>query len=370
MKVALFVGNLQGGGAERMMVNLANSFAALGNETSLLCADFSGPYCAEVANDVTVYDFKKKGAFAAVKDLRSYLKSNQPDYLLTTQSHVSACAVLAHKLSGQSSTKLIIREATTPSEASRRKGGIKSKIVSFLIKQLYNKANGFVAVSEGVRADMIPYYSLKPQNAVVINNPVVTASMDTLAKAPADHPFLFTHRKHITIMGVGRISKVKDFGTLLKALAELKKNTPAKLIILGDITTNPSEYEKLQGLVNELGLQADVSFPGFVANPFAYLSKADVFVLSSLYEGMPGVLIQALACGCQCVSTDCKNGPAEILQGDKYGTLVPVGDFEAMAQAINNASANPKDPEYLKTRSMDFNDVNSAKAYINYFKQL
>jgi glycosyltransferase involved in cell wall biosynthesis len=170
------------------------------------------------------------------------------------------------------------------------------------------------------------------QKVHVIYNPVVSPELYEKADAPLEHPWFRSNQPPV-ILGVGRHRPQKGFDTLLRAFARVRQETPARLVILGEGPERPN----LERLASELGVAADVDMPGFDPNPFRYMRRAGVFVLSSRYEGLPNVLIQALACGCPVVSTDCPSGPSEILDGGRYGALVPVDDVEAMAGAIVRA---------------------------------
>jgi glycosyltransferase involved in cell wall biosynthesis len=163
----------------------------------------------------------------------------------------------------------------------------------------------------------------------VLDNPSVAPEVPALADAPLDHPWFHPGAPPV-VLGVGRLSKQKDFPLLLRAFAEVRRVREARLLILGE----GEERSSLATMIEALGLDADAALPGFVQNPFAYMARAAVFVLSSAWEGSPGALIQALACGAPVVATDCESGPREILQGGRFGRLVPTGDVTALAAAI------------------------------------
>jgi glycosyltransferase involved in cell wall biosynthesis len=184
-------------------------------------------------------------------------------------------------------------------------------------------------VSKGVADDLALLIGLSRDRIDVIYNPVVSDNLLLKAQEPIDHPW-FAAGEPPVILSVGRLSPQKDQAMLLRAFAKVRKSIPARLIILGD----GDERAALEALARNLHIESDVAVPGFVENPFAYMNKSAVFALSSKYEGLPGVLIQAMACGCPVVSTNCPSGPAEILDGGKYGPLVPVGDEDAMAAAL------------------------------------
>ncbi len=151
------------------------------------------------------------------------------------------------------------------------------------------------------------------------------------AKEPVEHPWFETGELPV-ILGVGRLMEQKDFPTLIRAFAKVLKVRPSRLVILG----SGKERSRLNALVHELGLQNHVAMLAFQNNPYAYMTKAAVFALSSAWEGFGNVLVEAMAQGTPVVSTDCKHGPREILDHGKHGLLVPVGDSQAMAEAILN----------------------------------
>jgi glycosyltransferase involved in cell wall biosynthesis len=198
----------------------------------------------------------------------------------------------------------------------------------------YPWADGIIAVSQGVADDLGQITRLSSDRIQVIYNPIVLPELFTLAQEPVEHPW-FKPGEPPVILGVGRLHPQKDFPTLIRAFAEVRKVQQARLMILGD----GPERQALTTLVSELGLIEDVAFPGFVQNPYAYMSKAAVFVLSSAWEGLGNVLVEAMAIGTPVVSTNCESGPGEILDGGKYGRLVPVGDSRAIAQAITSVLA-------------------------------
>ena len=242
-------------------------------------------------------------------------------------------AVLAQRLA-RTPTRVTLREATTPSMAFQVKetSALKRAISETAMRWLYPRADAVVAVSKGVAQDLLNLMpQLKPK-LTVIYNPVIDAAFHAKADAPVEHPW-FQPNQPPVILGVGRHHFQKGFDTLLRAFARVRQQMPARLVILGEGPERPN----LERLAAELGVAADVDLPGFDPNPFRYMRRAGVFVLSSRYEGLPNVLIQALACGCPVVSTDCPSGPWEILDGGRYGALVPVDDVEAMAQAIVRA---------------------------------
>jgi glycosyltransferase involved in cell wall biosynthesis len=192
-----------------------------------------------------------------------------------------------------------------------------------------------------------------------VYNPVVTPELLAQAEAIAPHPWLQDGGPPV-VLGVGRLVDQKGFATLLEAVARLRRERPLRLLVLGEGRRRGA----LERQARRLGLGADFALPGFAPNPFAYMARAGVFVLSSVYEGLPGVLIQALACGCPVVSTDCPDGPREILAGGEYGPLVPVGDAAALAAAIGRVLDAPPDRERLRRRGQAFGVEPAVLAYL------
>jgi glycosyltransferase involved in cell wall biosynthesis len=191
---------------------------------------------------------------------------------------------------------------------------------------------------------------------------VVTPELEGLARAPVAHPW-FAGEGPPVLLGAGRFVAQKDFSTLLEAFARVRAVRPARLMILGG-SKRPVRERRLRALAEHLGVGADVALPGLVANPFACMARASAFVLSSRWEGLPGVLIEAMACGCPVVSTDCPSGPREILAGGMYGPLVPVGDAAALAEAILRVLAAPPDRVRLRARAAQFSVERAVDRYL------
>jgi glycosyltransferase involved in cell wall biosynthesis len=219
-------------------------------------------------------------------------------------------------------------------------------------------ADEIVAVSEGVADDFAAVTGLERSRIKTIYNPVISTTLVEKAKEPVDHPW-FAPGQPPVILAIGRLTKQKNFPTLIRAFDSLRKKRPVHLMILGE----GEERMALEGLIQQLGLDDSVSLPGFLDNPYAYLSRAGVFVLSSEWEGLPTVLIEALAVGVPVVSTDCKSGPREILDDGKYGQLVPVGDSATLAEAIGKA-LNQAAPNYQEA-CQRFTWEASIEAYMN-----
>jgi glycosyltransferase involved in cell wall biosynthesis len=230
----------------------------------------------------------------------------------------------------------VVRESNTLSENALGSPRRRQRLVPALARRCYRWADAVVAVSEGVATDLRLTTHLPAERIRTLPNPIVTPEVAALARQPLEHPWFAADAPPV-ILAVGRLERQKDFATLLRAFALVRHRRPGRLVVLGE----GAERASLEALAVELGVAADVTFPGFVANPFAFMARAGVFVLSSRWEGMPGVLIQAMACGAPVVSTDCASGPRELLQGGRYGVLVPVGDAESLAAGITRMLDRP-----------------------------
>lgn len=365
--IALFLATFNGGGAERMVVNLANGLTSKYEQVDLLVGSSSGPYLKEVKNSVNLIDLKSSnGVTGCFYPLVQYLNEKKPKSILTTQTHSSIVVILAEKIA-LSNTKVIIREANTPSKYFEQ-AGIKHTVLKILSGRIYPLADKFVAVSKGVKEDFKKFYDISDEKIDVLYNPVVDKGLRKLGMEKIKHPWFKNRSKEPVIIGMGRITPQKGFEDLIESFSLVRNNVPAKLIICGKKDTNKEYFRSLKSRIKALELENYIQFPGFVDNPFKYLSKASLFVLSSKFEGLPGVLIQALACGCPVVSTDCPSGPREILENGKYGELVTVGDCDAMAEAIIKKLENQScDREKLIERSLDFSLGNSVNEYEKLF---
>lgn len=343
-RLALFLPSLRGGGAERMFITLANGFAARGYAVDVVLCRAEGPYLKEVSASVRVIDLCVSGVARALPRLARYLRNERPLSLLSGLRHANIVALLARRLA-KVPTRIVVSERNTFSAAT---GSRLHRLMGVLMRVTYPGASEVTAVSQGVADDLSKAVGLPLERIKVLYNPVVTADLLAQAELPLEHEWVRASDSPI-ILGAGRLAPQKDFETLLRAFACVRNHRPARLAILGD----GPEREQLEHLALQLGCRDDVLLPGFQKNPFSWMRHAGVFVLSSAWEGLPGVLIQAMACGAPVVSTDCPSGPDEILEKGRWGALVPVGDVEAMARKIESVLDADTLPD-AKRRAMDF----------------
>jgi glycosyltransferase involved in cell wall biosynthesis len=353
--VAFFVPSLRGGGAEKVTVTLANAFARKGLKVDLLLAQAEGPYLKDALPDVRVVDFKVTRVLKSIPKLVRYLSTEKPDCLLSALNHANLAAIIA-RLFASFSCRLVVAEHTTPSRS--RDANMRGRLVKSLIGFVYRLADGVVAVSQGVKDDLCRL-GVPSSKVAVVYNPIVSAELYDKARQDCPHPWLDSDL--LVVLAVGRLEPAKDFATLIRAFS-LLRGTNARLIILGE----GSLRSELSALVGSLGLSESVDMPGFTDNPYAYMSRAAVFAMSSRWEGLPTVLIEALACGAPVVCTDCPSGPSEILEGGKWGALVPCGDLEALASALEQKlSRKALKSENAVERVAEFSEAASVEKYLD-----
>ena len=336
-KVALFLPSLVGGGAERIIVNLANGMQERGLEVDLVLASAHGPYLKEVAPGVNLVDFGVNRVLASLFPLVKYLRRERPVALISALNHVNVVALWAKRLA-RVDTRIVVTEHNSFSFAdyATKETLRKGKATLFAMRHFYRWADLVVGVSQGVVDDVKGLTELPSEQLRVIFNPVISETLLEKANEPLGHPWFAEHEPPV-ILAVGRLELQKDFTTLIKAFGKLRSKMNARLVILGE----GAERDKLEKLIKHLDLEEDVSLPGFVSNPYAYMKQANLFVLSSVFEGLPTVLIEALAVGTPIVSTDCESGPREILEGGKHGVLVPVQDVDALSRAMSSSLIMP-----------------------------
>lgn len=328
-KIGLFAPSLDGGGAERVMVTLANAFANRGYSTDLVLASARGPYLADVSPDVQIVDLRTERVIKAVIPLARYLRRERPDALLSAMTHANVVALMAKALS-RAGTRLVVSERTTISRQASVERSLSSRLVYRLARFLYPRADAICAVSGAAANDLAEFVNIPKERVEATYNPFDLDRLTRKAAEGVDHPW-FTEGEPPVVLGIGRLSEEKDFTTLIRAFARVRQTQKARLMILGE----GGLRDQLADVIKECSLTPDdVELPGFVRNPYAYLARCGVFVLSSRWEGLPGVLIEALACGAPVISANCLSGPDEILQGGRWGRLVPVGDVAQLADVI------------------------------------
>lgn len=326
--VLLFIPSLGGGGAERVTVTLANGLAERGLTVELVVGFAKGPNLANVSPKVNLINLNARRVLWSLLPLAGCFRRTRPKAILSAMGHANIIAVIARKLALVDS-KLLVAEHTNVAASWSESRSVLSKMVYILRRWAYPKADKVIAVSKGVGEGLIALYSLKPDHVITIYNPVITPELLVKSQESIDHHW-FREGEPPVIISVGRLIAAKDYFTLIRAFSKVRKFVKCRLVILGEGELRPD----LEGLVEALELNEDVILPGFVDNPYAWMAQSSLFVLSSRREGLPTVLIEAMACGTPVISTDCPSGPFEILEGGKWGGVVPMGDESSLSKKI------------------------------------
>jgi glycosyltransferase involved in cell wall biosynthesis len=357
--IAFFLVNLDGGGAEKVMLTLAGGFAEKGLKVDLVLVKLEGEYLSLISPKVRVVNLARARLISSLPPLIQYLKQNQPKVLISALEDPNTLSIIA-KILARVSTRVIIT-VHNPLSLNQQSNQLKRKLTPFFVRWLFPFADSIVSVSQGV-ADGIARISRLPlEDIKVIYNPIFMPGLVEKSHEPIDVPWLLDEQNPV-VLGIGRLSQEKDFATLINAFAIVQKQYSVKLIILGQ----GAELTSLQALVKELNLVDEVAFLGFVNNPYPYMAKAKMLVMTSVLEGFGNVLVEGMIVGTPVVSTDCESGPAEILANGKYGHLVNIGDIQGLAIAMIDTLKNPLDPDLLKQRGREF----SLEAALTKYQQL
>jgi glycosyltransferase involved in cell wall biosynthesis len=367
IKIAVFIASsegLGGGGAEQVVLNITRGFAEQGYKTDLVLLKVAGVFIPKIHPTVTVINLDVASdrpglTLRKILALRRYLQAEQPSVFFAN-SDTDNTALWARLLAGVSTQMISVIHAPF-SEIIQ---WMTSRPKRYMTLWSYQWIDKIITCSQGVAEDFCKTTGLSKTRLKVIYNPIVNSEILDKGQESLEHPW-FAPGSPPVILGVGRLVKIKDFSTLIQAVSQAAQHRPMRLIILGEGEERP----QLEALIETLGLAAIVRLEGFQINPFAYLARAALFVLSSLFEGFGNVLVEAMTLGTPVIATHAKGGgPAEILANGQYGQLVPIGDPVALAAAILNTLAHPPDPAILQQRSRDFSLAASTAAYLSVVK--
>lgn len=368
-----------------MMAHLASAFADRDCDVDLLLGRCTGHFLDDIPSAVRVVDLGGPRLSAmgtlmrdpatlralapalanahppwilgCVPALVDYLRRERPETLLSALNYSNIAALWARRLSGVN-CRVVVSERNTLSVRAANEGKRRYRVLPDLVRHFYPWADQLIAVSEGVARDLERVMELPRGRVATTYNPVIKPELASLAAAAPPH--LWFDDEIPVVFGCGKLKAQKDFPTLLRAFARLRRERPLRLVIAGE----GPERKRLISLATELGVERDVAFPGFVKNPYSAMARASVFVLSSAWEGLPNVLIEAMACGAPVVSTDCPSGPWEILEGGLHGPLVPVGDDLALAEATAKTLDAPPPALRLRSRAADYSIEHVALRYL------
>ncbi len=360
--VAFMVGSLRMGGAERMMIHTANQLAK-NTRVTFLSLTGGEDLKPELQNNVKLISFEKKKTLASIPAVLRFLKTEKPDVLISTQIHVNLVAMLL-KIVFRTKTKIILREATSPGAQFMYFRDARSRAVKWMVKMFYPKADAIIAICESVKDNLVDHRFAKREQVSVIFNPVVNQHLIEGMKADVEDKFFLDGVP--VIISSGRLAPVKNFSLLIQSFYKLSQKQDARLIIIGE----GEERLKLESMISALGLNDKVKLPGMKPNPYPYLKKSSVYVLTSLFEGLPNALIEAMACGLQLISVDCPGGSAEVLMNGKLGQLVPVNNAESLANAMLEAVQNPVSKSILLEGAKRFEAEKISLQYLNLVEHL
>ena len=348
--LAIFLPSLGGGGAEKVMLSLAGEFASRGIRTDIVIAMSGGSLMKDLPSTVNLVELGHRKTTAATLSLARYLRRSKPRTLLPTVFSCNVTALAAHAISGVP-TRIVPREAS-PTErdviASSRVGTMANIAAARL---LYRRADAAIAISEGVRKSLAKFHWLSRAKIHVIPNPLPASATGSHDPPRQGRP---------VIVACGRLEPQKDYPTLLKAFALLRRTMDVELSILGEGFL----HESLAALAEELGVGGDVVFHGFQSDPYAYFQRASLFAHTARYEGFGVVFLEAMACGCPIVATDCEGGVREVLDNGRFGSLVPVGNVQGFATAMEDVLTGKVKLDDPRTHLRKYSLESIADAYL------
>ncbi len=363
-QLTFFLSSLEGGGIQRATMRLIRELIRREVFISLVVINGTGVIRKEVPAGCKLVDLQCKRTRFAFTSLLQYLQREQPVYGISSQTHLNVLLIFLRILSGYPK-HLVVREHNTFIVENIRKGKFAERIRPVLIRLFYPFSSKFVVVSESIALSVKKYACYK-KPIQVIHNGVSLTELQELAKQPLDYLKVNTLNYEKLVISMGRLSNQKNFSMLLYAFAQLNDTFPARLIILGE----GEERDKLEALRLNLHLEKTVELPGFLDNPFPLLAQADLFVLSSRWEGFSNVVLEALACGVPVVTTDCPGGPAEILKDLPFARVVRQNEPQAMAAAIRELLKGKVEKEKIFTFAEQFSIAGIAQKYLDLWQEM
>jgi len=360
-RISILLPDLAGGGAERLHVHLANDWSSRGIPVDFALMRHAGDLLGILSENVSVHDLRAPRVRSLLAPLARYLRRVRPTVTVAAMWPLTSIAVAAWTLAGRPG-RLFLSDHSQLSVAAVQEIRVPHWILSSTMRLTYPRASGVVAVSAGVKEDMCALARLEDSLVRVIYNPAATG-LPYQRGSDRDRASLWGSGAARHILSVGTLKAQKDHATLLKAISLVRREIDVRLTILGEGALRGD----LEDLVRDLDLTGIVNLPGFVLDPYPWYQTADLFVLSSRWEGFGNVLVEALECGVPVVSTDCTSGPAEILDQGRYGRLVPIQNPEMMAAAILASLKETHDPHHLRVRAQDFSVRAISDQYLQYF---
>ncbi|MFK7860442.1 MAG: glycosyltransferase [Granulosicoccus sp.] len=345
---AFFIPSFEGGGAEKVMVQIASRLAQRGHSIHLVVANDHGPCKKLVHENVKVFNLGRNSVTRSIPGLVSYVRSNRPAVVMSTMLHANLALVIS-AFFFNSNTRLVAREALPLSLEMHQ-----SRKISLLTKVFYRRFDAFISLTQCQQKDRHAILKSRESNKDwIIPNPVELNQLVALSDEQPEKPLPDSFDNRPIIVACGRLSKQKGFDVLLRAFSETRKSVDCSLVILGEGDARAS----LEALAADLEISTHLWMPGFLENPHPYVKRCAVFVLSSFSEGMPNALLQAYVLGKRCVATDCLCGPSEILAHPGLHRLVEVGNHVKMSLAIQEMLDTPEQadghPDWSKHYDID-----------------
>ncbi|OFI35693.1 hypothetical protein BFC17_12025 [Alteromonas lipolytica] len=363
--MAILVSYSGSGGVEVITNHLVEGLVNAGVKVDLLLLKTRGPHFAKLVSHplLTVTKLSASSAILAIPEIKRYLQQHPDKLLLAVKDRAIQAAALASKLAG-SKSRVIGQLHNNMQVGLANRPAIAQQIRFALMRRLYSYTGGVIAVSADAAQSLVAITNLPASKVTVLANPVVTPALLQKARLPASHPWLVNKTLPV-IVAAGRLSPQKNFALLLRAFAEVRRSLPVRLIIFGE----GPQRQALEELANTLGISEQVSLYGFIANPYAEMRRADLFVLSSDWEGSPTVLTECLALGVPCVSTDVGD-VTETLRGGETGRVVPRGESELLAAAMLDTLNNPLPANTLQAAVHKFHQDVAVARYIALLRRL
>ena len=360
-RIVILLPDFSGGGAERLHILLANHWHAQGIKVDFVLMRRRGDLIGLLPDGIGIVDLGVEHIREVILPLARYLRKARPDIIIAAMWPLTSAAVVSWWLAGKLG-RLYLSDHTQLSISCRPELNMSPWLLALVMRLTYPAASGLIAVSEGVKQDMCRLGGFADSQVRVIYNPAAT-DVSPQPEPKSVRQKLWGGGFDHHILSVGTLKVQKDHVTLIRAFALLPASLNAKLTILGEGTLRA----ELEALVQQLGLQDKVAMPGFVVDTYPWYRAADLFVLSSRWEGFGNVIVEALECGVPVVSTDCQSGPAEILENGRIGRLVSIKDPAALAASITESLKTPVDRELLMRRARDFSVSTIADKYLDYF---
>lgn len=363
-KISIILPSLASGGAERLAVSLANDWIHKEFLVDLvLLKDKKEPFKDLLDKDINIIDLKIERLRKSILPLFRYFKTNKPDVIWVGLWPLTSLSVISWLMSGRKG-KIYTIDHNQLSISTVKILKIPKFILKIITRITYPFASGCMAVAEGVKRDILSLTGLDQSKIKVIYNPAARGIGKEYVATTSEKSSLWGEDPGHCLLSIGTLKEQKNFQLLIKAFADLSKEIKASLIILGEGDLRPD----LENLIKDLNISHKVFLPGFVNDPSKWLLSADLFVLSSNWEGLPTVLIEALDCGLPVVSTDTPTGPSEILQGGRWGTLVEPNDAKALTNAIEQNLNKIHDRNALMSRAEEFSVESISTKYLEYFE--